>query len=108
MCLQFIINNQEYCKYPLILTETENDGMYTELFYPFTTGANVEYIAICVNVLRSLDYLSIYVYSSKGMTPSDDTMTAVRTIDYNTRYYVDMSQFYLGYLPEGFWLLFQN
>ena len=42
------------------------------------------------------------------MTPSDDTMTAVRTIDYNTRYYVDMSQFYLGYLPEGFWLLFQN
>ena len=67
MCLQFILNNQEYCKYPLILTETENDGMSTELFYPFTTGANVEYIAIRVNVLRSLDYLSIYVYSSKGM-----------------------------------------
>ena len=63
----YIINNQEYCKYPLILTEKEYDGRYVELFYPFTTGSNVEYIAIRVQVLQSLDYLSVYVYSSKGM-----------------------------------------
>ncbi len=63
----YIINNQNYCGISLACTERETDGRYTELFYPFTTGANVEYIAIRVTVLRSLDYLSVYVYSSKGM-----------------------------------------
>ena len=63
----YIINNQNYCGISLACTERETDGRYTELFYPFTTGLNVEYIAIRVTVLRSLDYLSVYVYSSKGM-----------------------------------------
>ena len=35
-----------------------------------------------------------------------DTFAALRAIDYNTRYDVDMSQFSWGYLPAGFLYFF--
>ena len=63
----FIINNQNLCGTRLTYTEVENDGNYVELYYPFTTGLNTEYIAIRVEVRLALHYLSVYVYSSKGM-----------------------------------------
>ena len=45
-----------------------DDGSYYKTYvYPFTTGENVDYLAIHMQNFLALDYLSVYVYSKTGM-----------------------------------------
>ena len=46
-------------------TEYQNYDRYT---YPFSTGNNVNYLAVHLQNYQSLDYLDVYVYSETGMT----------------------------------------
>ena len=63
-----IIENQDYCKYTLGAAKETYIGVeYDEYYYPFTTSSNIDYIAIRLQIRASLHYLSIYVYSEKGM-----------------------------------------
>ena len=64
---RYIIENQNYCGVPLPLERIDQDNNYDEYIYPFTTGVNVQYIAIKLDINEPLHYLSIYIYSSKGM-----------------------------------------
>ena len=43
---------------------------YDRYTYPFSTGDNVQYLAIHLQNQESLYYLSVYVYSEKGMATS--------------------------------------
>ena len=63
-----IWTEQNYCGINLgDPKDSSVDGIYTEYYFPFTTGSNVEYIAIRLVIRIPLSYLSIYVYSEKGM-----------------------------------------
>ena len=61
-----VINGNQYCGSALEHTKSTG-STYDEYIYPFETDANVEYLAIHVFNYNALDFLSVYIYSHKGM-----------------------------------------
>ena len=61
-----VLNGGNYCGNEL-KHSFSSGSTYDEYIYPFETGENVKYLAIHVYNHYPLDFLSVYIYSQKGM-----------------------------------------